>query len=75
MENKKGSQLSSNGIVVDATHQESNSLDVNENNRDGFDFFFTNGKQALEKKKVAELMSPPLTRSNEQFYHNQQIFY
>jgi hypothetical protein len=38
MENKRGSQLSSNGIEADATHQESNSLDVNENNREGFRF-------------------------------------
>lgn len=44
MENKKGSQLSSNGIEVDATHQGSNSLDVNENNRDGFDFILAENK-------------------------------
>lgn len=44
MENKKGSQLSSNGIEVDATHQEINSLDVNENNRDGFDFILAENK-------------------------------
>ena len=38
MENKKGSQLSSNGIMADVQRQENNSLDVNENNRDGFRF-------------------------------------
>ena len=41
MENKKGSQLSSNGIMADVQRQENNSLDVNENNRDGFDFFLS----------------------------------
>lgn len=40
MENKKGSQLSSNGIEADAS-QESNSLDVKENNREGYDFIWS----------------------------------
>jgi hypothetical protein len=37
MENKEGRNCHQ-GIEADASHQESNSLDVNENNREGFRF-------------------------------------
>jgi hypothetical protein len=53
MENKEGRNCHQ-GIEVDATHQESNSLDVNENNRDGFRF--SSIKFTIPKDRASEMI-------------------